>query len=121
MRMFPSTRSGQAKGGPRRGRRKDYAPSRDHKHEHQAWVNMIHRCHNPDHADFKYYGARGIAVCDVRWATMKEQRANRRPMRPYQTAREGICRQCRKLLDAKQSRGLCDTCYTRSKRQVART
>jgi hypothetical protein len=25
---------------------------------------MIQRCHNPNHPVFKYYGARGISVCD---------------------------------------------------------
>lgn len=32
----------------------------------QVWYDMVQRCHNPDHDAFKYYGARGIAVCD-RW------------------------------------------------------
>lgn len=27
---------------------------------------MIHRCHDPKHSGFKWYGARGISVCD-RW------------------------------------------------------
>jgi len=27
---------------------------------------MIQRCGNPNHKDFKYYGGRGITVCD-RW------------------------------------------------------
>jgi hypothetical protein len=25
---------------------------------------MKSRCHNPNHNDFKYYGARGVVVCD---------------------------------------------------------
>lgn len=31
-----------------------------------AWSNMIQRCTNPNKTSFKYYGARGISVCD-RW------------------------------------------------------
>lgn len=48
----------------KRGKRAAYAPSRQHRAEHMAWVNMIHRCYNPQNKDFKYYGARGIAVCE---------------------------------------------------------
>jgi len=33
---------------------------------YNAWQSMISRCENPKHADWKYYGARGIRVCD-RW------------------------------------------------------
>lgn len=47
-----------------RRKRAAYAPSRDHRVEHMAWVNMIHRCHNPAHDDYRYYGARGITVCE---------------------------------------------------------
>jgi hypothetical protein len=31
--------------------------------EYNAWNNAIDRCHNPDHKGFKYYGGRGITVC----------------------------------------------------------
>lgn len=27
-----------------------------------VWDNMLHRCNNPKHHDYKYYGARGIKV-----------------------------------------------------------
>ena len=30
------------------------------------WVGMIQRCTNQNHLGYKYYGARGITVCD-RW------------------------------------------------------
>ena len=32
---------------------------------YQTWMNMKHRCHNPDHPAYKDYGGRGIQVCDV--------------------------------------------------------
>lgn len=31
--------------------------------EHRAWLGMRRRCHEPSRADYKWYGARGIAVC----------------------------------------------------------
>jgi len=34
--------------------------------EYHIWLGMIQRCHNPDNHAFKWYGARGIKVCD-RW------------------------------------------------------
>lgn len=33
-----------------------------------SWADMKARCFNPRHKDFKYYGARGITVCD-KWLT----------------------------------------------------
>jgi len=36
-----------------------------------TWVQMVGRCHNPNHAAFAYYGARGINVCD-RWRNSVE-------------------------------------------------
>lgn len=33
---------------------------------HRVWVDMRQRCENPNRTNFKYYGARGIAVCE-RW------------------------------------------------------
>ena len=33
---------------------------------YRKWDSMIARCHRPSHPAFKYYGARGIQVCD-RW------------------------------------------------------
>lgn len=32
--------------------------------EYRAWRDAINRCSNPNVAGFKYYGARGIRVCD---------------------------------------------------------
>jgi len=34
--------------------------------EYRAWVGMKTRCYNTKNKDYKYYGGRGISVCD-RW------------------------------------------------------
>lgn len=34
--------------------------------EYKCWWNMIDRCHNENNLLFRWYGARGISVCD-RW------------------------------------------------------
>ena len=34
--------------------------------EYGAWVHMRQRCNNPKNTSFRYYGGRGIRVCD-RW------------------------------------------------------
>ncbi len=31
---------------------------------YQTWGNMLQRCENPNASDYKYYGFRGIKVCD---------------------------------------------------------
>jgi len=83
-------------------------------HEYDAWDSAKKRCFNPRHAAYRYYGGRGITMCEewrssfeaflahigpcppgltldridnngnyepgnVRWATWKQQVANRRP------------------------------------------
>ena len=35
-----------------------------------AWVNMKTRCNNPKATQYKYYGGRGIKVCE-RWDSFK--------------------------------------------------
>ena len=46
------------------------ASARKHGHSrnplYYLWHTMIARCHNPNHAAYRYYGARGVHVCD-RW------------------------------------------------------
>jgi hypothetical protein len=32
--------------------------------EYRIWADMIQRCHNPKCGNYKYYGLRGIKVCD---------------------------------------------------------
>lgn len=47
-------------------RKKNNPPSLRQRHfrEYQAWINAIHRCHNPRNLAYKRYGARGgIEVC----------------------------------------------------------
>jgi hypothetical protein len=38
-----------------------------HAREYGAWIHIKGRCGNPNNQDFRYYGGRGIRVCD-RWA-----------------------------------------------------
>ena len=45
--------------GHRRNSRKTTPPS-----EYVSWFNMIQRCTNPKNKGYKYYGERGISVCD---------------------------------------------------------
>lgn len=44
----------------------DYILRRQFRREYDIWVEMNHRCRNPRHSDWKYYGGRGIFVCH-RW------------------------------------------------------
>lgn len=46
--------------------RKPSLLKQQHPHEYQIWVNMKYRCNNPNAANFRYYGAKGIFVCS-RW------------------------------------------------------
>lgn len=45
------------------------------------WHRMKQRCHNPNCSDYKYYGARGITVCE-RWRASFVDFAADLPLRP---------------------------------------
>ncbi len=34
---------------------------------YRVWISMKQRCGNPNDTSYKYYGARGIRVCDEWW------------------------------------------------------
>lgn len=38
--------------------------------EYRAWINMRQRCFNERHSSYKYYGGRGITICD-RWKSFQ--------------------------------------------------
>ena len=40
--------------------------------EYAAWISMKQRCFNPNALTYKYYGGRGITVCDA-WANSFEK------------------------------------------------
>lgn len=58
-----STKHGHS--GHRRGKVHAGAP------EYASWSHAISRCHNPKHTAYRWYGAKGITVCD-RWRTSYE-------------------------------------------------
>jgi len=53
-----ATVCGIAKGVPEGSQRDE--------HIYSVWSEMIHRCYNKDRKHYKYYGAKGVKVCD-RW------------------------------------------------------
>ncbi len=54
------------------GRKKGPAPTLRQLHlsEYAAWINMLHRCHNPKAYDYPNYGGRGISVA-AEWRDYK--------------------------------------------------
>lgn len=40
-----------------------------------TWQHMKDRCYNPNHVHYKYYGARGVTVCD-RWLIFENFKAD---------------------------------------------
>jgi hypothetical protein len=70
--QFDGMRAARLKNGARRSDdaelRKFYA----------AWGGMKARCSNPKHKDYRYYGERGISVCD-RWAEFENFKADMWP------------------------------------------
>lgn len=57
-------RSGQYSCGCTRYRKRTHGKSNSR--TYRIWVGMIQRCTNPNISAYKYYGGRGISVCD-RW------------------------------------------------------
>lgn len=41
-----------------------FRPSGRMSPEYTVWIDMKRRCTNPDRDNYKYYGGRGIRVCD---------------------------------------------------------
>lgn len=56
--------------------------------EYRSWVEMRRRCTNPNFIGWKYYGGRGISICD-RWSSFA---AFFEDMGPKPTARHSIDR-----------------------------
>ena len=51
-------------------KRHGHAPVSKKTPEYVAWCNMRRRCSEPDNKSYRYYGARGIRVCD-RWRSFE--------------------------------------------------
>lgn len=57
--------------------------------EYYTWLNMKNRCYNPKNHSFKYYGGRGIVLCDE-WCSSFETFYNdmgKRPSKNHQIDR----------------------------------
>ncbi len=52
--------------------------------EWKTWIGMLGRCVNPQHVNYKYYGARGIKVCE-RWKEWYEHFLSDMGRRPSRT------------------------------------
>ena len=50
----------------KRFRSKNHGQSRNKSSTYRSWLMMKNRCQNPRSNDYKYYGGKGIKVCD-RW------------------------------------------------------
>lgn len=57
-----------------------------------AWSGMRARCRNPNHKDFKYYGAIGVDVCE-RWDSFENFKADMWP-RPHSMTLDRIDPNC---------------------------
>lgn len=43
-----------------------YINTREHRKEYGIWKDMIYRCYSPNDKSYKYYGEKGVKVCE-RW------------------------------------------------------
>jgi len=89
--------------------------------EYRSWQMMKNRCLNKKAGDFKYYGARGITVCD-RWLKFENFLADMgRKSSPDLTldrknVNKGYCKNnCRWATRAHQSRNRTDTRFSEKK------
>jgi hypothetical protein len=57
--------------------------------EYGVWKEMRHRCRNPKHKAFSYYGGRGIVVCE-RWQSLASFLADMGPRPPGRWSIERI-------------------------------
>lgn len=57
----------ESKKGNEYNHKHGHAPAGRSSPEYRAWAKMKDRCGNPNSAEYKNYGARGIAVCE-RWS-----------------------------------------------------
>lgn len=48
-----------------------HSPNRNHSPTYITWKSMKQRCSNPNRWDYRFYGGRGITVCD-RWNDFKK-------------------------------------------------
>lgn len=74
------------------------------KGRHCRWYSMMRRCYNEKCSSYKYYGARGIAVCE-RWRKSKDDFFDDMGFAPYGTSLDRIdndgnysCGKCRECL-----------------------
>lgn len=45
--------------------RHGHTRERERSSTHHTWTNMVARCTNPNRPDYRYYGGRGIEVCEA--------------------------------------------------------
>lgn len=57
--------------------------------EHNSWRGMLARCNNPKSNSYKYYGERGVKVCN-RWSESFENFLHDMGMRPHGHSLERI-------------------------------
>ncbi len=56
----------KTKSDKEKGKTLGYKDGRSSHYLYNTWLGMIRRCYSEKHASYKYYGGRGVQVCD-RW------------------------------------------------------